>query len=88
MKVCDGFEVVNIADEYLAVPIGDKTKSFQGIVILNEAAALLLDTMKQTVSEDELVIKLKAHYDVEDDVASRDVREMLVKLTELGLISD
>lgn len=88
MMICDGFEVINIADEYLAVPVGEKTESFQGVVVLSEAAAFLLEHMRINITEDELINLLVDNYDIDKVRASKDLREMLNSLNDIGLIID
>ena len=88
MTVNPLFEITDVAGEYMAIPIGDAAKSFSGIVVLNEATALLLKQMKTTKTEKELVDWLVAEYEVDIDTAQQDIRELLTKLYELGVVLD
>ena len=47
MKLKSNFEVVHIADEHIIVPIGEQREQFKGVVVLNEAAAFLLEKMSE-----------------------------------------
>ena len=88
MKLSDGFELVNIAEENIAVPVGYMTEKFQGVVVLNEAAAFLLENMKQSVTIDDLVRLLIKHYDVDHNRACEDVNRMIGELRQIGLVLD
>ena len=88
MKMRDGFEIVNIAEEYMVVPVGEKAEEFKGMVVLNAAAAFLLDKMHDDLNRDELVALLMERYDVDADKANKDVLEMLQTMYSLGLIYD
>ena len=88
MKICEGFEVVNVAEEYIAVPVGEKVQSFCGMVVLNEASAFLLEKMQNSVTVEELVDILMERYDVGYDIAYEDIKNMLSELIEIGLISE
>ena len=41
MKLESGFEIVNIADDYMLVPVGDQMEQFNGTVVLNDVSAFL-----------------------------------------------
>ena len=88
MKICEGFELVNVADEHIVVPIGEKAESFMGVVVINDAVAFLLENMKNNQTIDELVSSLTEHYDVERDRAYEDITSMLDTLYSIGLICE
>ena len=87
MKICDGFELVNIAEEYLVVPTGKRAESFIGVVVLNEASAFLFENMQKNLSVEELVSLLTEHYDLKKKKALEDISDMLDKFQKIGLIS-
>ncbi len=88
MKICDDFEIINVAGEYMAVPIGEKAESIKGLVVLNEATAFLLENMKNSISIDELVSLLTERYDVSRERAQQDITDILTTLLEIGLVAE
>ena len=88
MRLRQGFEIVNVADEYLAVPIGKETEQFKGVVVLNEAVAFLLNTMKNNVTLDQLVDVFVDNYEVEREKAAFDIKKMIDYLKEVNLIEN
>lgn len=88
MKMLPGFEIISIAEEYIVVPVGENTKRLRGIVVLNEAAAILLEKMKKDVSIEELVLYLMDHYIVDKNKAYKDIEEMLDTLRSIGIVGD
>lgn len=84
IKPC--FEIVEVADEYFAIPVGSEAVSFNGVVALNEATAYLLTNMKQDISEAGLVDLLLQRYNVDKDVAEVDVSGLVKKLNDIGLV--
>ena len=86
MKLQEGFEIINVADEHLVVPVGKQSETFQGILVLNEAAAYLLSYMKENTTQEKLVRILEEKYAVDREKASKDVKEMIKTLTEVGLL--
>lgn len=86
MRIKPGFEIVNIGDDYLAVPVGDETNSFKGVVALNEEAAFLLKKMREHQNLDALADLLTAEYNVDRIVALRDIEALMQKLTDMRII--
>ncbi len=86
MKIKSGFEIVNVADDYMLVPVGDQMEQFSGTVVLNEVSAFLLGLMKNDISKEELIKALTAEYDVDEDTARADVDKTLEKMIEIGII--
>lgn len=86
MKFKDGFEIVHIADEHIAVPVGEKKDSYQGVIVLNEAAAFMLEELGHDTTIDDLIQKLISRYDVGENKAKEDITKMVESLNELGLI--
>ena len=41
MKVKEGFVVRKIGKQYMAVPVGGRTRDFAGVITLNETGAFL-----------------------------------------------
>lgn len=80
------FELVEIAGEYMAVPVGDEAAAFQGVVALTDATYFLLQNMKTQQTEESLLALLTNEFDVEQTVAKKDLETIINKLLELGLI--
>ena len=87
MKMNTSFEIVEIAEEYLAVPTGSLASSYSGLVSLTDATAFLLRNMKEDKTEEDLVRLLIENYEVDPAVAAVDVHNLIPKLFELRLIT-
>ncbi len=55
MKIKPEFELINIADDYMLIPVGNQVEQFNGTVILNKVSAFLLELMKKDISKEELI---------------------------------
>ena len=88
MKLKPTFEIVQVADEYLAVPVGAAAGVFHGIVALSEAAAFLLQNAQGDSTEEELVQLLLDNYQVDEETAYQDLRSLTEKLRQLGMIEE
>lgn len=86
MILKSSFEVIQVADDYMAVPVGEEAQRFNGVVALSEAAAYLLRQMRTPRSREDLVRLLTEEYDVSRETAEHDVDAVVENLTGLGVI--
>ena len=88
MLLSSSFEIVDIVDEHIAVPVGKKAHSFSGVIALTEAACFLLKNMSKPKTKEELLDILIAEFDVDRSIAEKDIDEFIQSSLELGLIED
>lgn len=87
MKLKPNFEIVEIDNDYLALPTGENIAAFAGSVVLNEVSATLLrELAARECSREDLLELLLNEYEVDKDVASRDLDSILKTFAEIGLI--
>lgn len=77
MKVKDGFVIRNIAGQYMAVPVGKRTKDLHGMIALNETGAFLWNLLREDQSLDYLIQALLNEYDVSPELARSSILEFL-----------
>ena len=87
MRLKNNFKIVQVVDEYLAIPIMEDS-SFHGVVALNAETAFLLRNMVENKSLEELEKLLTQTYDVNSERAKSDIAEMMKKLFKMGLLDD
>lgn len=88
MKVNSQFKIIDVLDETLAVPIGEKAESFNAIVSLTEEAAFVLKNINGKRSEDDLLLLILDEYDVDQMTAKRDIEKILQRFRDVGLIEE
>lgn len=86
MKIKDGFELKEIADNYLAIPTQDNIVDFSSIIMLNETSAFLWLKLENDITEDELVSMLLEEYDVDKKTAREDICKFIGELKNAGLL--
>ena len=86
MKISENFILKKIMDDFIVVPVGSELVDFNALITLNETGAFLWESLKRDITEDELVDKLCAEYDVGNDVARADVNEFIKKLVASGVL--
>lgn len=71
---------------YMLIPTGGA--SFQGVVKGNETFGFITQCLQQDTSEEEIVEKLLAAYDVDREQAAQDVHAAVERLRGIGAIAD
>lgn len=88
MKINKDFTIQKVGASWIAVPVGKASRHFHGMLQLNETGAFLWNLMAQKdVTESELVDALLAEYDVERELAERDVARIVATLSEAGVFA-
>ena len=78
LKVKKGFLLRRLGDEFMVVAIGEASKSFNGMIRLNDTGAFYWKELEKGSSEDDLAAKTLERYEgVDQETARRDVREFL-----------
>jgi hypothetical protein len=86
MKIKKGFVLRVVAGESVVVPVGELSKSFHGMINLNETGAFLWKQVEKGTDLDGLKRALLTEYEVDETIAERDAKKFLDKLTEAGLV--
>ena len=86
MKIKKGFIVRRVGGQSVAVAVGEMSKSFNGMIRLNETGKFLWDILAAGAEEDELVAKILEEYEVAEADARADVRSFVAKLEEVGAL--
>ena len=88
MKQSDSFEIVDVAGEYLLIPLSNTSKVVNGVIAITEAVAYLLKNMQEDRSEQDLIDLLMREYEIDSQIAQADVHTMVKKLMSFGVITE
>ena len=88
MKLKENFVTQTIGNEQMMIPVGEAANLFHGIVKSNGTAAFMVNQLKESTSEKEIVEAVLNEYDVAKEVATRDVRNILNKLRSIGALEE
>lgn len=86
MKLNNDFLVHTSGNETVVVPTGKA--AFSGIVKGNLTLGAMLEILKNDVSEEELVKKMKEQYDAPDGAIEKDIRKLLGSLRKIGALDE
>lgn len=83
MQIKKDFTIQKVGSSYVAVAVGESSKTFHGMIRLNETGAFLWKLMaEKNCSEDDLVDAILAEYEVDRETVVADVRRIVENLAE------
>ena len=86
MKLKKEIVLGSIDGKDFAIPTGKLSKKFHGIINNNKTANYIFELLKKEQTEDSIVKAMCEKYDAPEEVIRADVREVLKKLDELGIL--
>ncbi len=86
MKIKDGFELREIADNYVVIPTESRVVDFSSMIMLNEVSAFLWLQLLEDKSESDLLKAVLSEYDVDKETAASDIKVFVNELAAAGVI--
>ncbi len=86
MKLKKEVVLGSIDGKDFAIATGSLSKKFHGIVNNNKTANYIFELLKDEQTEDSIVEAMLKKYDAPEDVIRADVKEVLAKIDELGML--
>lgn len=88
MKRNPEFLLRRVAGTIVVVPVGKATADFPGMITLNETGAYLWEQLEQDQTVESLTAALTQAYEVDEQLARRDVTAFVERLQPTGAILD
>lgn len=88
MKIKKGFVLRDMGGEYVVVAVGEASKTFHGMICLNETGSFLWKQLAENKTEDELADALMQEYEVSREMAVKGVRKFMASLEMAECIED
>ena len=88
MKLSKDFICRRICGETLLMPVGEKTREFNGIFTLTETGAFLMDEIERGSDEDQAALNLAEEFETDIETARQDADEFFEQLRAYGIITD
>lgn len=63
MRIKYHFEMLELDDLIIAVPIGESKKVFKGVIKMNDSGAVIFELLQNNISEEEIMEILNRRYD-------------------------
>ena len=87
MKIKDGFMLKKVGGQNVVVALGEASRSFNGIIRLNDTGVFLWQKLQQETSEEQLLAALTAEYDIGEEQAKSDIAEFIAALRKAALLA-
>ena len=88
MKLRVSFEIVDMGNESVAVPVGPGADQIHGVVKLNSEGREILELLKKDITENEIIDVLSSKYENNRDDLADSVHKVVRILIENKLIED
>ena len=86
MKIKQGFILREVSGNFIVVAVGEGTKTFNGMIQLNDTGAFLWKLLESGATEEQMIEQMVKEYSVEKQIASEDVKEFIESLKEANLL--
>ncbi len=86
MRIKEGYVLRQVSSQWVVLPVGKASVSFNGMLSLNDSGVLLWRTLENGSDRDAMADALLAEYDVEREQALSDVDEFISTLEKVGCI--
>lgn len=87
MQIKKGFILRTVGGQNVVVAVGAASRSFSGIIRLNETGKFLWEQLSADKSENELCAALLDEYDLSEEQARADISAFVKKLKEAELLA-
>ena len=88
MKLKNRFEIVDMGDVFVAVPVDDNADKLHGVVKLNQTGVEIFDLLKSGVTEDQIVSSIVTRYEDDRSIIQVYVKKFIDTLLEAGIIEE
>ena len=83
MKIKSDFTIQKVGNSYVAIAVGESSKTFRTMIKLNSTGAFLWNLLSEKdMTEEELVAALLNEYEVDEATAKNDVHRIVTALAE------
>ncbi len=87
MKIKSDFTIQKVGSSFVAIAVGESSKTFRTMIKLNSTGAFLWNLLSEKdMTEEELTEALLAEYDVDRETAANDVRKIVEVLTQNNIL--
>lgn len=81
------FETMELDDRIIAVPVGEGTSSFKGIIKMNETGAAIFELLKTDTTEEAIVKEMEKEYEGDTYQLASDVKSIIADFVNKGLVA-
>lgn len=87
MRLKYDFELIEMDGSTIAVPVGNCSEDFHGVIRLNDTAAFIFNLLKDETTEADIVNALEKEYCASIRLLEEDVHKYIAAFNEKGLLT-
>lgn len=87
MKINENYIIKTMMDEVIIVPTGQMAKYFNGLITTNPVAGFIWQNLAECESPEKMVELVLENFEVDRDIANKDVLAFLEELKKAEMIS-
>lgn len=88
MRLKTGFMLREIANQWIVVPLGQRTVEFNAIMNLSETGAIIWKGLEQTNTTEQILMELIDKYEVDYETAQIDFNTFVSVLKDKGILEN
>ncbi len=88
MKLKYSFEVVDMGDQVIAVPVGNNADQIHGVIKLNREAAEILQMLNDGLDEESIKTALGQKYDNDSSAIGSYVEKVIEYIENIGVAKE
>lgn len=86
MRLKYTFEMMELDDKTVAVPVGEKAEGFHGVIQLNETAAFIFHLLKDETTVEEIINTMSKEFDASKEILTVDVHRCIDEFRRRGIL--
>ena len=87
MKIREGFILKSVAGKNIVVSVGAEV-NFNGMLTINDTGVFFWELLQNEITKGEMLKKITAEYDIDEETASRDIDSFTEKLRSSGILEE
>lgn len=88
MKLSKDYIRRTVCGETLIMPVGEKTKEYNGIFTLTDTGAFIIDALENGADTETAAEKLAAEFEIPEETALADTKDFIEQLKGFGMLTD
>ena len=86
MKIKNGFMLRKVGEQNVVVAIGEASRSFNGIIRLNDSGKYLWEKLSDETTEEQLLTDMLNDYEIDEATAKADINRFIDSLKKADIL--
>lgn len=88
MKIKENYVMREVAGQAIVIAVGEESKKFKGMINLNRTGKDVWTGLEKGLNLAEIVKKMAADYEVDENTAMQDIESMVNRLLKIGVLEN